>query len=141
MTTKESNLYAALNWASLAELPPEYDGENIYIDSLALVSKRDGTKSYVAMTKDDNGNDKIIKDFGTVSQIVKVEKIYPYIYLDSSFLPNFESNRKEPRIKWLSYLEPDRDWESMSVKELNHEILMRAIRKQKMQKINYEWNN
>lgn len=124
------SLISALSWASLRELPPKDNGENIWIKALALVSKRDGSKSYVALVKGKNGEDRMIKDFGSISPIVKYEEIYAYVYLDSSYLPNFDSKKREERIKWLSLQRPDYNFEEMNAKELNKAILHVAMQNQ-----------
>lgn len=124
-------LIDALSWAGLRELPEVYDGENIYIKSLALVSKRDGTTSYVATCKDILGVDKIVKDFGTVSPIVEVKEVHPYLYLDASYVPEFATKKKEDRIKWLEIAAPHmKNLDAMSFKELNNAIINIAIQKQ-----------
>lgn len=124
------SLINALSWASLRELPQKDGGENIWIKALALVSKRDGSKAYVALMKGKNGEDRLIKDFGTVSQVVKIEEVYAYSYLDSSYLPQFDSKKREDKIKWLSLQRPDVDYESMTAKELNKAILHVAMQNQ-----------
>ena len=127
--TRES-LISALSHCSLRELPPKDNGENIWIKALALVSKRDGSKAYVALMKGKNGEDRLIKDFGTVSQVVKIEEVYAYSYLDSSYLPQFDSKKREDKIKWLSLQRPDVDYESMTAKELNKAVLHVAMQNQ-----------
>lgn len=124
------SLIDALSWASLRELPEKDNGENIWIRALALVSKRDGSKSYVALVKGKNGEDRIIRDFGSVSMIVKIEEIYAFEYLDSSYLPTFDSKKKEDKIKWLSMQRPEVNYEEMSAKELNKSILHVAMQNQ-----------
>lgn len=126
----ENSLVEALNWASLRELPPKDNGEDVYILSLAKVLKIDGSKSYVAMSKDEKGNNRIVKDFGSLAKIVKIEEVYPYLLLNSNYVPQFKSNKKEERIAWLSTYDVNKDWSSMSLKELNKEILSIAMKNQ-----------
>lgn len=124
------SLIDALSWASLRELPEKDNGENIWIRALALVSKRDGSKAYVALVKGKDGEDRIIRDFGSVSMIVKIEEIYAFEYLDSSYIPTFDSKKKEDKIKWLSMQRPEVNYEEMSAKELNKAILHVAMQNQ-----------
>jgi hypothetical protein len=124
------SLIDALSWASLRELPEKDNGENIWIRALALVSKRDGSKAYVALVKGKDGEDRIIRDFGSVSMIVKIEEIYAFEYLDSSYLPTFDSKKKEDKIKWLSMQRPEVNYEEMNSKELNKAILHVAMQNQ-----------
>lgn len=121
---------AALSYCFVRELPPEDDKQNVWLKAIGLVKKRDGSKGYVAIEKDKDGNDKIIKDFGSISQIVEIEKVFPTLYLDSSYLPQFDSKKKEDKIKWLSLQRPDVDYESMSTKELNRAVLHVAMQNQ-----------
>ena len=124
------SLIDALSWASLRELPKKDNGENIWIRALALVSKRDGSKSYVALVKGKNGEDRMVKDFGSVSQVVSFDEIYAYEYLDSSYIPSFESKKKEDKIKWLELQRPGEDYASMTPKELNKAVLHIAMQNQ-----------
>lgn len=124
----DKTLVDALQWANIRELPESDKGENVYILALALVSKKDGSKGYVALKKDDKGQDKIVKDFGSISQIVKIEETYPYLYLDSSYLPDLK--KKEDKIKWLSIHDNTKNYEELTIKELNKTILVVAIQNQ-----------
>lgn len=129
--TLEKSLIDALSWAGIRELPNTNDSECFYIKALALVSKRDGSSSYVALRKNEKGEDAIVKDFGTVSPIVEVKETYPYLYLDASFVPEFSTKKKEERIKWLSIANPNgKGYEDMSLKELNLAIINVAMQKQ-----------
>lgn len=126
------SLLDALSWASLKDLPEKWDGENIYILALGLAAKMDGSKSYVALKKDEKGNDKVVKDFGSVSIISRIDAVYPYLYLDGSFIPSFGGQKKEDRINWLEQMNYGTNgaYEGMSLKELNKEVLNTAIRNQ-----------
>jgi hypothetical protein len=126
----DRSLVDALSWASLRELPEKDNGENIYILALALVTKRDGSKSYVATRKTMDGKDKVVKVFGSTSIIVKIEEVYPYLLLDGNYLPTFEGKKREERIKWLSMSNPDIDYSEFTLKELNREILGVAMKNQ-----------
>lgn len=131
--SKEDSLLEALKWASLPSLPEEDDKENIWIDALALVEKSDGTESYVALTKDDKLENKIIKDFGSVSIVRSIKQIYPYVYLSSAFVPMFKTRKKEERIAFLTQYKKDWDLSEMSLKELDKLVIIGAIKKQKSQ--------
>ena len=124
------SLIDALSWASLRELPPKDNGENIWIRAIALVSKRDGSKSYVALVKGKNGEDRIVKDFGSISQVVTVEEVYAFEYLDASYIPSFDSKKKDEKIKWLMLHNPGVNYEEMSSKELNKAVLHIAMQNQ-----------
>jgi chorismate mutase len=127
----DKSLIDAMSWAGVRELPEVYDGENIYIKALALVAKRDGSTSYVAMCKNKSGEDKIVKDFGSSAQIAKILEVRPYLYLDASFVPDFASKKKEERVRYLNIAAPNEgNYEEMTIKELNKAIINVAIQKQ-----------
>lgn len=122
------SLIEALQYCSVRELPKEDTGEHVYIKAIGLAAKRDGTRGYVSIVKDIDGNDEIEKDFGTTATIVKIEKVYPVVYLDGSYMPNFGSKRsKEEKINWLKVTRPERDYEKMSARELDKAVLAEAI--------------
>ena len=120
---EQSKLTEALSYCAIKELPEEDNGENVWIKALGIVSKRDGTSSFVALERDKNGENKVVKDFGSVSQIVKIEKVFPYLYLESFRVPTFDSNSKEVRIEWLKYHDIGVDHSNDSLKMLNKAIL------------------
>lgn len=122
------SLLSALQWASIRSLPEKDNGEHVWVYALGLVSKRDGSKGYVALSKGEDGENKVVKDFGSISQIAKIEEIYPYLYLDGNFLPDFKNAKKEDRIKWLSMNGVKGDLESKTAKELNKLVLCVAIK-------------
>lgn len=124
---EKESLINCLSWCSVRELPKEWDKKNVYIKAIAKVAKIDGSHSYVAIQKDKNGNDKIIKDFGQTAAIRKVEAVYPYLYLDAMYLPTFKNQKKEDRIAVLSHLFVGKDFSQMTLKELDRELLNYAI--------------
>ena len=56
----DTMLVDAISWCALRELPEEWDGEREWLKALALVSKRNGSKAYVALAKGKTGEDKIV---------------------------------------------------------------------------------
>lgn len=124
---KEKSLIDALAFCDLRDLPKEWDNENVYLLSVALVKKADGSKSYVAMKKDINGNDKIVKDFGNISAIREIESIHPYMYLDARFVPDFKTNAKTERMEWLEKMGCNEELGECTLKELNKKVLNMAM--------------
>ena len=99
----DKSLIDALSYCHLRELPQEaskYDG--IWIRAIAYVTKADTTKSYVLMDKSSNGSHRIIKDFGTISNIVNVRSIHPFQFVSEDSLPIFKGSNKQERIDWLT---------------------------------------
>lgn len=123
----EKSLIDALSYCDLRDLPKKDEEEFVWLKSLALVSKSDGTKSYALSIKDKDGNPKIVKDFGTVSAIRQVVEYYPFCMLDASFVPSFKTRAKDERIAWLERFNEEGNFAEMSVKELDKKILNVAI--------------
>jgi hypothetical protein len=117
-------LVDALSFCGIRELPQEWDGEREWIKALSLVTNRNGSKAYVALTKDKTGQDKVVKDFGAPSMVARFEKIYPYLYVQSSAMPQFKTNTKKERLDWLYINDPDNEYsEEMSMKEIKEAII------------------
>lgn len=126
-SVKEKSLIECLAYCDLRDLPKEWDGENVYLKAIALVAKSDGSKSYAYMQKYINGNDRIIKDFGHIASIKNIEKIYPFLYLDARFMPDFKTNAKSERIEWLEKMNCTDDLSECTLKELNKKVLNMAM--------------
>lgn len=128
---KEKSLIECLKWCQVPSLPDADDKENIWIKAIALVKKEDGTESYVAMTKDKQLKNKMIKDFGTVSMIHEIVEIYPYSYLSAAFMPEFKTRKKEERINYLlAHDKSLQGLDELSLKELDKMVVNIAIKNQ-----------
>lgn len=123
----EESLIDALSYCDLRDLPEIEDGENVWIRAIAKIVKSDGLEYYAYVEKDDNLKNRIVKDFGSMSSIVKVVAYYPFSYLKADFMPEFKTKKKEERIAYLTRYKTTKDYSSMSLKELNDEILKGAI--------------
>lgn len=124
---KEKSLINCLAALDLRDLPKEWDKENIWILAVGLISKIDGTFSYAALRKDEDGNARVVKDFGNICAIRGIEKVYPYKYLDASFMPVFKTRAKDERIAWLERMNEKGNFSEMSAKELEKKVLNVAI--------------
>lgn len=124
---KEKSLIKCLAALDLRDLPKEWDKENVWILAVGLISKIDGTFSYAALKKDKDGNARVVKDFGNICAIRQVEKVYPYKYLDATFVPYFKGRSKDERIAWLEQMGEEGNFCEMSAKELDKKVLNVAI--------------
>ena len=124
---KKKSLISCLAALDLRDLPKEWDKENIWILAVGLISKIDGTFSYAALKKDKNGDARVVKDFGNICAIRKIEKVYPYKFLDASFMPMFKTRAKDERIAWLERMGEKGNFSEMSAKELEKKVLNVAI--------------
>lgn len=129
---ERESLVSALAYCSLRDLPEIDNGEEVWIYAVAKVEKADGSTSYALVEKDDNGEDRILKDFGAISAIRSVVSYHPYVFLKPAYLPKFKSEKKEERVEYLNKkLSDGRDFAKMSKKELDVIILNLAIKNQK----------
>lgn len=127
--TKEQSLVDALSYCGLRNLPEEWDKENIYLKALALAIKVDGTKSYVLMQKDINGEDRMVKDFGTSAVIHTISSVHPFMYLDQKWLPYFKGKSKDERVEWLEKNGvKEEEISGLTVKQLEKKILNVAMK-------------
>lgn len=126
----DKSLIDALSYCHLRELPQEaskYDG--IWIRAIAYVTKADTTKSYVLMDKSSNGSHRIIKDFGTISNIVNVRSIHPFQFVSEDSLPIFKGSNKQERIDWLTNNGVKIDGE-LTLKQLNNIVVNFVIQQE-----------
>ena len=129
---ERESLVSALAYCSLRDLPEIDNGEEVWIYAVAKVEKVDGSTSYALVEKDDNGEDRILKDFGSISSIRSIVSYHPYVFLKPAYLPKFKGEKKEERIEYLNKkLSDGRDFAKMSKKELDVIILNLAIKNQK----------
>lgn len=137
----EESLLDALQYCSLRVLPEPDDKENVWIRAIAKIAKADGQMYYAYVEKDDKLQNKIIKDFGPISALVRVVEYYPFSYLKPAFMPKFKGNKKEERIAYLTRYNKDLDYSNYSVKELDKLIMLGAIKKQMEQEEREKENN
>ena len=126
---KEKTLVDALSYCDLRELPKEWDKETVYIRAIALVSKTDGSYNYAVVKKGDGGKDNVEKDFGNISAIRAIEKVYPFRFLATNFVPTFKTKSKDERLNWLGKFGDEKDYSSMTLKELDKEVLSAAMQR------------
>lgn len=123
MSKEKESLMKVLAYCNIAKLPEEDTQEYIWLKAIGLVAKADGTHSYVLMYKNRYNRPNIVKDFGSISTIVKTEKVYPLLLFKYSLLPKFGTDSSEERIRWLKSKKVEADYENMNLKELNKLVL------------------
>lgn len=128
---EQETLIDALAYCSLRDIPAADDGSGYWLEAIAKVAKRDGTKSYVYAVRNKTNLDIEIKvDFGTVSGIAFVVEYYPFEFLREEFLPKLAN--KDERVKYLSNGDQslEKSYSKMSVKALDDEIIKKGIQAQ-----------
>lgn len=128
--TRES-LLAALSYYSLPDIPEPDNGTDVWIRALALVTKYDGCDYFVCVEKKwDTLTNRVVKDFGVGGAIREYKEIYPFIYLESGYMPNRLDKTKESRINYLATIDRTRSFDGLSIKELDNLIIGYAIKAQ-----------
>lgn len=127
---KEKSLIDVLSYCDLRDLPEEDKKEYVWVRAVVLVEKRDGTLNYAVAKANAIGDYSITKDFGSISSIVTVKQYFPYEFLDATFLPDFKGAKKEDRINWLVKNGVNKNFSSMTAKELDKECTSFAIKQQ-----------
>lgn len=127
---KEKSLIDVLSYCDLRDLPEVDKKEYVWVRAVALVEKRDGTLNYAVAKANAIGDYSITKDFGSISSIVTVKQYFPYEFLDATFLPDFKGAKKEDRINWLVKNGVNKNFSSMTAKELDKECTNFAIKQQ-----------
>lgn len=94
-TTEQSSLTDALNECQVTELPSELsEDSDIWLVAIVKVRKCNGKANYAKAVNDGYGNPKIVKDFGTMAAIVRIDKIYPVEYLRKSAIPKIRDAKQ-----------------------------------------------
>lgn len=127
MSKQKDSLMKVLAYCNLPKLPEEDTQEYIWLKAIGLVAKADGTHSYVLLYKNKHNRPYIVKDFGSISTIVKTEKVYPILLFQYGKLPKFGTDSVKERIYWLKGKKIDADFENMSLTELNRLVLNTCV--------------
>lgn len=135
MNIKEESLKKALTAARLPELPKQFreDSNEYWLEAVILTRKRDGSLSYAIGKRNESGKICYMADFGTMSQIVGLVSIHPYICLDKKKYMPYETISQK-RNALAMFIGGDSDAESaveeMSDEEVEHSLLCIAIEAQ-----------
>lgn len=104
---KEKSLRLAKEAASLKELPKPWREEDggFWFEAILLVKKANLDQCYVLAERDGRGIIHYTRDFGSMSPILGIVGVYPYMYIDTSKIENLTTD-KEKR-KALDEFYPD----------------------------------
>jgi len=100
-TEKERTLLEALNYAHLHELPAEWNKKDHWIKAIGLTNRSSGLQSYAILRMDGSGNYHAVKDF-RFDGLRSIVAIYPYIYVDSQFLPKFTQKQTDEKHEYIA---------------------------------------
>lgn len=94
-TSEQISLSEALSEARISELPKPIKNNNmIWIKAIVKVTKCTGTSNYAIGVNNGNGKPSIINDFGKTAKIVRIDGIYPYMYMDSKGIPDLRNKQE-----------------------------------------------
>ena len=128
----EQSMFDCLAFCKLSQLPEKEDGKSVWVNAIAKTRKNDGCYYYCYVERDKDGKPKIMRDFGAVRTIVKIEEFYPIVYLDSSYVKKFKKDDEGTAslIEYLKSVGVKIDFENATRKDLDKESIKIAIQKQ-----------
>ncbi len=132
MTLSEQSKFDCLEFVHKAEIPEPWNGKDVYISAICKTLKSDGNNYYCVVEIDENGKNRIVKDFGRCAAILKFEEIYPLSYLEPSFLKKFKKD-EDGTAKLVEYLKNEgveMDFENADRKMLEKANIRVAIKRQ-----------
>lgn len=132
MTSSELSKFECLEYCKVATLPEPWDGKSVYISAVCRTLKSDGNNYYCVVEIDENGKNRIVKDFGRCAAILKFEEIYPLSYLEPSYLKKFKKD-EDGTAKLVEYLKNEgveMDFENADRKMLEKANIRVAIKRQ-----------
>ena len=132
MTDSQKSMFDALEFVHKSELPEPWNGKDVFINGIAKTLKSDGNNYYCVVEIDENGKNRIVKDFGRCAAILKFEEIYPLSYLEPSYLKRFKKD-EDGTAKLVEYLKNEgveMDFENADRKMLEKANIRVAIKRQ-----------
>lgn len=132
MTDSEKSMFECLEYCKVSKLPEPWDGKSVYLSAVCRTLKSDGNNYYCVVEIDENGKNRIVKDFGRCAAILKFEQIYPLSYLEPSYVKKFKKD-EEGTAKLVEYLKNEgvvMDFENADRKMLDKANIRVAIQRQ-----------
>jgi hypothetical protein len=132
MTDSEKSMFDCLEYCKVSKLPEPWDGKSVYLTGICKTLKSDGNNYYCVVEIDENGKNRIVKDFGRCAAILKFEQIYPLSYLEPSYVKKFKKDN-EGTAKLVEYLKNEGvviDFENADRKMLDKANIRVAIQRQ-----------
>lgn len=92
---EKESMVKAMNACYVSELPEPLskDEERIWVKGLAKVTKCDNSVSYVVVENDGNNKPFVTRDFGGTATIVRIDDIYPTMFLGNDDMPSVRSQK------------------------------------------------
>lgn len=132
MIDSEKSMFDCLEYCKVSRLPEPWNGKEVYISAICKTLKSDGNNYYCVVEIDENGKNRIVKDFGRCAAIIKFEQMYPLSYLTPSYLKKFKKD-EEGTAKLVEYLRDmgvEMDFDNADRKMLEKANIRVAIKRQ-----------
>lgn len=132
MTLSEQSKFDCLEYCKVSTLPEPWNGKEVYISAICKTLKSDGNNYYCVVEIDENGKNRIVKDFGRCAAIIKFQEVYPLSYLTPSYLKKFKKD-EEGTAKLVEYLRDmgvEMDFDNADRKMLEKANIRVAIKRQ-----------
>lgn len=116
---EKMSLVDCLSITRTNHLNKPWDGKRIWLKAIIKVTKCDSSKNYAIAVNDGKNNPHIVRDFGNMARIVRVDEVYPYYYIHEDQKPDLRNKtdivayltgsgyKKEDIESLLSNTEPD----------------------------------
>ena len=88
---EQISLTECLSLSRINELPKEWDGKKTWLKAIVKVTKCDNSCNYALADNNGRNNPSIMRDFGNMARIVKVEGIYPTYYMSENQKPDLRN--------------------------------------------------
>ena len=92
MNKLELTLTDALNCAGLSSLPKEAT-DNFWMKAVVKVTKCDNSQNYAIAVNNAKGEPSVVRDFGNMARIIRIENVYPYYVMPKSAIPNLRNKQ------------------------------------------------
>lgn len=132
MTDSQKSMFDCLEYCKVSKLPTPWNGKEVYVSAICKTLKSDGNNYYCVVEIDEDGKNRVVKDFGRCAAILKFEEIYPLSYLDPSFLKKFKKD-EEGTARLIEHLKGEgvkMDFERAERKALDKANIRVAIKRQ-----------
>lgn len=131
---KEKSLSEALSATACSELPKRLKSNDtrFWIEAIILVKKANMTMSYTTAKRRGDGSIVYTGDYGTMSPIMGIVSIHPYLFLSKAFLPKGgEAEMRSLLMENTTDEEERKKIEVASAQEIGAMVIDYAIQQQK----------
>ena len=103
---EKESLVDCLSICRINSLNKEWDGKKTWLKAIVRVKKCDNSVNYAIAENDGKNNASVIRDFGNMARIKKIEAIYPTYYLQENQKPDLRN--KSDIVSYLNNFGYDR---------------------------------